>query len=205
MNYPYRLLPQLNCKHIEFNEMHQNCFILRHTETKDIKDEYGKLRSDCLATQTDHLRDYSTNLFPNFTVEDVKIRILKSENFDYFTQLWKNEMLFKIPQHSIDFDIVDNRGLFFLRIGDISDVTFFNFDNSLPIKPMCKVIHTPINANFWHCSVRWFCGDKDSSEMTKGERRRILSVAKTFLIENACFDLTNYEIIQNIDFERITQ
>ncbi len=70
---------------------------------------------------------------------------------------------------------------------------------------MCKVIHTPINANFWHCSVRWFCDDKDSSEMTKGERRRVLSTAKTFLIEHAYLDLPKHDIVQGIDFERITQ
>ena len=88
MNYPSRLLPQTNYKHIEINEKHQNCFLLRHTETQNITDEFGKLRSDCLVAQTDHLRDYSTNLAPNFTLEDAKIHILKSANFEYFTHLW---------------------------------------------------------------------------------------------------------------------
>ena len=205
MEYPKRLLPQPNYKHIKFNDKHHNCFILRHTETQHITDEFGKLRSDCLVAQTDHLRDYSTNLLPNFTVEDVKIRILKSEYFEYFTRLWNGNKFEKIPQHTIDFDLVENRGQFFLRIGDIHDVVFNNFDEHFPSKSMCKVIHTPINANFWHCSVRWFCNEKDSSEMTKSERRRVLSTAKTFLIENAYLDLPKYDTIQSVDFEIITQ
>jgi hypothetical protein len=202
MNYPSRLLPQPNYKHIDFNQKHQNCFLLRHTETQNIKDEFGKLRADCLAAQTDHLKDYSTNLFPNFILEDAKIRILKSENFGYFTQLWNDDILNNMPQHPIDFEIAENRGLFFLRIGEINYIVLNNFDDSLPSKPVCRVIHTPININFWHCSLRWFCNDKDSSEMTKSERRRVLSAAKTFLIEHAYFDLQEYDTVQNTDFEK---
>lgn len=200
MEYPTRLLPQPNYKHIEFNEKHNNCFLLRHTETQNIQDEFGKLRSDCLVAQTDHLKDYSTNLLPYFTSDDVKIRILKSENFGYFTELWKENNINRTPQHPIDFDIAENRGLFFLKIGDIHGVSFNNFDDSLASKPICKVLHTPINANFWHCSVRWFLEGKDSSEMSKSERRRILSIAKTFIIERAYFDLPECDAVEESDF-----
>jgi hypothetical protein len=204
MEYPTRLLPQPNYKHILFEEKHQNCFILRHTDSQDIKDEFGYLRSECLVAQTDHLKDYSTNLLPYFTLNDVKIRLLKSEDFDYFTQLWHYNNLNKTPQYHIDFDVVENRSLFFFRVGDIHQVIFNGFDDSLPAKPMCRIIHTPINANFWHCSVRWFFNDKNLSdtEMTKGQKKRILSLAKAFLIERACFDLPEHDAIQNIDFEK---
>ena len=200
MEYPTRLLPQSNYKYIEFQDKHTNCFLLRHTDTQNIQDEFGKLLSDCLAAQTDHLKDYSTNLLSYFAIDDVKIRVLKSSNFDYFTQLWNNDSLNQIPQHNVDFDIVENRSQFFLRIGSIHGISFDNFDDTLSSKSICKVIHTPINANFWHCSIRWFLDEKDSSEMSKSERRRILSVAKTFLIEKAYFDLPSYDIIGNEDF-----
>ena len=200
MEYPTRLLPQPHYKHIEFQDKHQNCFILRHTDSQSIQDEFGKLRSDCLVAQTDHLKDYSTNLSPHFTLEDVKIRILKSEKFDYFTHLWHKKALNYTPQYGVDFDTAEERSQFFLRIGDINLISFDNFDDSLRSKPICKVIHTPINANFWHCSIRWFLDGKDSSEMSKSERRRILSVAKTFLIERVYFDLPEYDFIENEDF-----
>ena len=128
---------------------------------------------------------------------------MKGENFDYFTHLWyeKTEVN-SVPQYTIDFDIVENRGVIFLRIGALNNVVLNNFDDSLPSKPVCKVIHTPINVNFWHCSLRWFCNDKDSTEMSKSERRRVLSAAKTFLIEHAYFDLPEHDAVEEIDFKK---
>ena len=202
MEYPTRLLPQLHYKRIDFDEKHQNCYLLRHTDSKNIKDEFGKLRSDCLAAQTDHLRDYSTNLLSYFTVEDAKIRLFKSENFPYFMQLWQGNNLDYTPQYVLDFERTEDRGAFFLRIGDLNDAIFSNFDDTLRSNPVCKVLHTPINANFWHCSIRWFLDGIDTLDMTKSDRRRILSVAKTFLIECAYFDLLKYDVVPNRDFIR---
>lgn len=202
MKYPITLLPQPNYTPILFNENHQNCFILRHTESQNNRDEFGKLDASCLAAQTDHLKDYSTNLSPNFALEDAKIRLLKGENFSYFTQLWHGVPINLIPRYPIDFDIENNRGMFFLRIGDINGAIFNDFDDNLPSKPVCKVIHTPTNSNFWHCSIRWFLDNKDTIDMSKNERRRILSIAKTFLIEQAYFDLPDFDRVQNADYQK---
>ena len=37
-------------------------YLIRGVSSKDIKDEYGRLKSEFVAKQTSHIRDYSTNL-----------------------------------------------------------------------------------------------------------------------------------------------
>ena len=55
------------------------------------------------------------------------------------------------------------------------------------------LLHTPINANYWHFSLRWFCDGEDVLGWTEKKRRRILTAAKTFIIERAFFEEPFFE------------
>jgi hypothetical protein len=123
--YPSHLLHSSDFQLIDFEEYRTDAVLIRHTENKDIWDDNELLKAEYIAAQTDHLRDYSTNLLGIFQLED---------------------------------------------IGEFT----------------CHVLHTPINVNVWHCSLRWFNNTgEDSSLLSKSQRRRMLAAAKSHIISHA--------------------
>jgi len=88
-------------------------------------------------------------------------------------------------------DVVRNseRGRFFWRLTDLNGVELQATDLNGDGKPLVftgRVIHTPMNGNFWHCSVRWFLGELDSKQLPgKTFSRFMKSTARAFLRQNA--------------------
>ncbi len=67
-------------------------YLVRGTSSKDIKDEYGRLKSEFVAKQSSHIRDYSTNLLgktlPTDLLEQLKCEwyfFLKLDDFNVMT------------------------------------------------------------------------------------------------------------------------
>ncbi len=64
-------------------------FLVRGTTSQDIKDEHGRLKSEFVAKQTSHIRDYSTNLLgktlPSDLIEQLQCEwyfFLKLDDFN---------------------------------------------------------------------------------------------------------------------------
>jgi hypothetical protein len=187
MSYPSELLPQNSYKLVDFT--HAECvngftYLLREAYQKDITDEYGKLRSEFVTLQTDHLKDYSTNLLGVYNIEHCTISWNKenTKNTNLF-DLWKhgNELTIE-PLFKRHFERSPEKGGFYLKLLD-----FLNKEISSKTEETFKsqVLHTPTNSNFWHCSIRWIIDGQDSIELSTGKRRKFLSFAKTLIIEKA--------------------
>ncbi|MDR0572451.1 MAG: hypothetical protein LBG96_00205 [Tannerella sp.] len=86
MNYPAKLLPQSNYKKIEWSDDLHPLFLLRHAPTQDLLDDTNKLKEEYITKQTDHLRDLSTNLLGEFSIEDNK-RECAITKTPYFSKL----------------------------------------------------------------------------------------------------------------------
>lgn len=187
MPYPKRLLPQANFKKIAIQDTLRQQYLIHHTETKDIIDpNTRKLKLELVVRQTDHLRDYSNNLLGVFLIEDIFLAIQKCENKKYLTSEWEIGTDVIPPISPEEFKEEPERGYFFLCIGDCHEV-LVPYQDSPNINPICILLHTPTNSNFWHFSLRWFSNGKEIINLTKGEQRRILTAAKTFIIERAKF------------------
>jgi hypothetical protein len=132
-------------------------FLVRGTDSKNLKDEYGRLQSKFVAKQTSHIRDYSTNLLGKTLPTDL-IDAIKCEWY------------------------------FFLKLDDFNNVLIFNNIES-------KVIHTPLDNNFWHCSIRWYLDNKDSEELSKSESRKVWEMARSYIITMAIFEEPFFEEI----------
>lgn len=69
-------------------------YLVRGTSSQDIKDEYGRLKSEFVAKQTSHIRDYSTNLLgktlPSDLVQQLQCQwyfFLKLDDFNVATTI----------------------------------------------------------------------------------------------------------------------
>lgn len=194
MHYPTTLLPETSYRILQFDDLPPNLYLVRHTETIDILDEYGGLKSECVALQTDHLRDYSTNLLGEFAPEDCRLQLLKTgPNYSQLRDLWQEETPVLTPSDGVDFDLSLERGWFFLKVDDFHQASFGTVSKDLPVLPTCTVLHTPINCNYWHCSLRWILQGVDL-ETVKGNKY-VLKLARSFIIENAIFNEPAYQAL----------
>ena len=193
MCYPTRLLPQQHFKLMSWDDELKKHYLIHFTETKELKDPItNKLKIGLVVRQTDHLRDYSNNLLGVFLVEDIYWAIQKCPNKDILTDEWVEGSKVSEPIVPDEFKKDDSRGYFFMKMEECEDAVIDYLDDP-NIKPKCKVLHTPTNSNYWHFSLRWFVNGVDILTWTDKERRRILTSAKSFIIERAHFDEPNYE------------
>ena len=165
MRYPQHLLPKPNFKPIEWATWLENYYLVRHTPDRDLKDpETGLLRLDYIIPEhgTSQMKDFSTNLLGTFSKEDCFWKIEGHRKAYYLFELWLPGEEVAAPVWQEDFERDENRGMFFLRIGDIVEqevpYTIGGKDNFTAV---CKLKHTPNRANFWHFSIRWFNHEGD--------------------------------------------
>ena len=113
MNYPARLLPKSNYKKIQWTEDLLSMFLARHTPIKDLfMGDTGKINTDNLQIQSNHLKDFSTNLLGDFIHEDLKIEIQDKEKKDYYYEAWEEGESARQPTFEEDFWINEDRGCF---------------------------------------------------------------------------------------------
>lgn len=170
------------------DQQFQEHFLIRRTPSKNNQNPItGKLDDQFLITQTDHLRDLSTNLIGTFLVGDIYWEIKKGDNKEYFLSIWvENETVFA-PIYPEEVSLNIESGYFFLKIEDIHDKEIF-FDDATQANPICKVMHTPTKSNFWHFSIRWFFNGIELVQWSKAIKNRMKTFSKSLIIEKAFFE-----------------
>jgi hypothetical protein len=203
MSYPNRLLPQQDYKKICWFEDLRKYFLVHTTETKEnIDPQTGKLKISLVVRQTDHLKDYSNNLLGVFLIDDVYwIPNSNSANRLYYREAWVEGDCVIPPVVPSDFDINVNKGYFFLKISDFHEVVI-NFEDNTFASPICRLLHTPTNSNFWHFSLRWYFDGKDLESWTEGIKRRMKTSAKAFIIEKAFFEEPFFEELDTNHYKK---
>ena len=194
MLYPEPLLPKANYRFFQFDNLQSNLYLVHYTDSKDNRDENGDLKAECVALQMDHLRDYSNNLLGEFEPEDCRLNLIKTgPRYEELYDLWQEGNDVVAPVYEIDFGLSINRGWFFLKVEDFHKIEFGVLSNEIKELPICKVLHTPTNSNFWHCSLRWIHENTDTS--TVRGKKYILKLARSFIIENAIFNEPAYQAL----------
>jgi hypothetical protein len=196
MNYPAKLLPQSNYKKIEWSDDLHPLFLLRHTPTQELLDDTNELKEEYIVKQTDHLRDLSTNLLGEFSIEDNKIEVI---NKDFFRE-WDEGDDASEPVYNEDFVINGDRGCFYWNIKKIVLLKFSYTDhvdnNNYHLN--FKVLHTPVKCNFWHFSIRVFSeNQKEVSTLMVGSR------LKKALWRRAKEQLREYAITETPVFNKL--
>ncbi len=194
MIYPHHLLPQYNYKNISYCDELEQCFLIRHTKTKDIYLEgTERIDPDKLNFQSDHLSDLSTNLLGIFQLEDIYIQVINNE----LVNLWYPNENIRQPKYGQDFIKNLERGYFIFHIKEIERL---NSNVKLhEIGLTFKVLHTPTTCNFWHFSVRVFKNNIEVKDLDirDKEKKQLWRTAKIQLIEiifYSCFHNTSVKI-----------
>lgn len=197
MQYPQHLLPSPNYKHIAFGEWLKGCYLVRNTQDCNLVDEEtGKLKINYIVPQSDHLRDLSTNLLGTFTLNDTRffLKAADRERQAYFNALWKEGESVEYPIFLQDFDFDEQRGCFFLLIGDLDGLQVPYQINNGPLKyATCRILHTPTRSNFWHFSVRWMTEIGDLGALKGSWIERLLKTqVKTLIHQKAILDIPSH-------------
>jgi hypothetical protein len=195
MLYPTRLLPRVDYRIIGWREELLLCYLVRSTSSSDLIDSLtGMVRAKHINDGSrEHLKDFSTNLLGIFAPAYSAIKINPTERKAYFIGYWvKGEHV--DPPGEQDFSIMEDYGNVFYKIADLQG---FPQPFSIATKPgyvgECFVAHTPTRSNFWHFSVRWKINGNDIEEvLNENERRNLLGLVRSFLIEKAIIDAPNF-------------
>jgi hypothetical protein len=196
MAYPTHLLPQSNYKKIDWRNELRQFFLVRSAPTRDFLDENtGQVRALYVCHQSEHLKDFSTNLFGIYTEHDSAVKIVKNENSAYFLDNWKQGVSVSVPEDA-DFEILADFGYFFYKIDTLQDFPIAFSIQKSDYLANCYVCHTPTNSNFWHFSARWKKGADDIElVLSVSQRKHLLGLVRSFLIENAILALPKSSII----------
>jgi hypothetical protein len=199
MAYPTRLLPQPNFHIIKWRDELNQHFLLRSVSSANFIDaETGKVRAKYVNDGSrEQLKDYSTNLLGVFLPSDAAIQLAKSERKSYLTEAWTEKEVVVSPVDN-DFYELEAYGYFFYRIEDIQNFPQpFSIANQPDYVGNCYVLHTPTRSNFWHFSVRWKIGEHDIEQaLTESQRRNLLGLVRSFLIERAIVSLPDNAPVQ---------
>jgi len=193
MLYPDHLLPKVGYRLIEWRKELCEHYVLRSAPSADLIDpDTGMVRARFVNDNSrEQLLDYSTNLLGIFRPNDAAVEWERNERKPYYTSTWTKAEIVEPPKSS-DFYIREDLGYFFYAIDTLHQ--YPQPINIARIQPhtqaKCYVCHTPVRANFWHFSVRWKIGSDDiETTLTKNERRALLGLVRTFLIEHAILEL----------------
>jgi hypothetical protein len=198
MNYPAKLLPQSNYKKIKWSNDLYPLFLLRHTPTANLLDDTNKLKEEYITKQTDHLRDLSTNLLGEFSIEDNKIEVIKKDK-DFFCE-WNEGDDASEPVYNVDFVINENSGCFYWNIGEIISLEFSHTDHidNSDYSLNFNILHTPVKCNFWHFSIRVFSENQEVSTLTSRDK------LKKMLWRKAKEQLRECAITETPDFSKLS-
>ncbi|MER0439612.1 hypothetical protein [Emticicia sp. W12TSBA100-4] len=173
-----------------------NYYLVRHTKTSDYLDtETGHLKSE--EVPSGHMQDLSTNLLGTFKIKDLQIEFKKEcEDFSYFIDYWVENTDVKMPVFEKDFSYKTDRSYFFLKISDLDGHVVPYKKSNDNFQAFCKVLHTPTNSNFWHCSVRWF--DENGIDISKQSgqfKNRLFSQTRSTISEFIKQDIPEHKEI----------
>ncbi len=184
MDYPDHLIPKPDYRIIkDTTPIRAHCLQRSTGDTAILNPDTGKIKVEYIAFQTDHLRDLSTNLIGVFQIEDRCWRI-SGERKVHYIELWREGETVTPPAKE-DWEYNEQFGAIYFPIDELLNMTVpYTKGNDPEQKTVqCKVLHTPVRSNFWHCSIRWFNEDGDMIDQKGNWRKRMLSTARSMLVE----------------------
>jgi len=193
MEYPSYLIPKANFKLITWGEWLTERYLLRYTPGSDLIDsENGKVKLDYIYKRENWSqgKDLSTNLLGIYKFDDCYLETIGNRKRTYFDDLWLEGESVDFPLYMSDFVLNTSRGAFYLKIGDIlNQEILYNRENEQGLVAVCKVIHTPTRANFWHFSIRWWNDEGDIMEQSGNWIQRMLkTTVRTFIQQHAIIE-----------------
>ena len=155
----------------------------------DFRLEDGRIDASKFVFQRDHLADLSTNLLGNFLPEDRAYQ-LTAEGKVIYQRLWLQDSKVALPRYPEHFYIASGTEAVFLQIKRIANLEIpYNVGEQDGFSAICTLRHTPIDANFWHVSLRWVNYEGDVLHQKGGWRKRMLTAARAALVELADTEL----------------
>ena len=184
MDYPDHLIPKPDYRIIkDTTAIGVHCLQRSTKDNAILNPDTGKIKVEYIAFQRDHLRDLSTNLIGVFKTEDRFWKIVGDRKAHY-TELWhEGEKVTHLTKE--DWSYNEQFGAIYFPIDELLNMTVpYTRGNDPEQKTVqCKVLHTPVRSNFWHCSIRWFNEDGDMIDQKGKWSKRMLSTARSMLVE----------------------
>ena len=188
--YPLKLLPSLNHKKMLIDNSFYDYYVLNYMKEDKPFTSIENVQQD-IENQMESKRfisGMSVSLAVNYNKGEHSKKVEKNPRRDYFKN-WK-EGGNAIRPFDSDVTIIENRGWFGFRIGDVASVSAnFEITNEKKTvartdKTLLKVEHCPTCCNFWHCQLEVYGTNSETNVVYKASDR-VSSNYSRRQIENA--------------------
>ena len=183
MPYPDHLIPSNDHKLIEDNLV--GFSLVRHTETRDILNEVGKIKVKCVCHPTANCENLSVSLFGIFNAQDI-LYTIKGGRKGYFFQEWVVGEEVDPPTEE-EYSIDKNKGCFYISIDDLRSLKPIKYtigESSKQYELSCQIVHCPTRCNFWHFEIRWINEEGFLHDMSGSWKRRVAKLIKDRVSES---------------------
>lgn len=171
MNYPIRILPNINYKSISCDLSRH--YLVRFTPHKDILDQgTGLIKQEFVCNQREHAADLSVSLLGVFEIEHIKIELTEIGKSKYGTYCTPDETV-EVPIFEQDFKRNDDRHFWAVLVENIMESKIDYTGSEDPFTAECVIEHSPMKWNFWHFSIRWKIEDGYWHEFPDGKKRKV--------------------------------
>ena len=202
MNYPTNLLPNPAYKKIDcdLSEYH----LVRYTDTIDkseiVEPSTGLIKAKYISYPSENISDLSINLLGIFQHEHLEIE-LTEKGKEFYMVYCEPDIKVEPPLYEEDFELNNNRGCWHLIIGEIQDTPVEYKIEQENFNAICKVIHTPMNWNYWHFSIRWLLEDNEywirqDKRGKKTWKKRLAHDARSHLQRFASIEIPKFKTIE---------
>ena len=152
MNYPLEILPNENFTYIscDLSEYH----LIRNTPYKPILFTQELFPPEFL--KSDALPDFSTSLFGIFDANHSKIKLIRDEGTKIYGNYCEPNVSIIPPTFKIHFEYDETKYCYILNVFDFHEKEIkIEFNNQI-FEAVYHVVHTPMQWNFWHFSIRCY-------------------------------------------------
>ena len=121
--YPERLLPSNDKKNDLLTKFNDNCYLCHWTKDKDILDEQGNLKPECVELKrifglSNNLIGENSNNIICSEIDDVYLKITDKK----FEEKWDGNDDTVPKPHEINYEVIESRGYFFIKVGEINQI-----------------------------------------------------------------------------------
>ena len=184
MLYPTEILPSHDHKCLETDVER---FLIRYTSSNNPDyiwdDSTDTINIKCVCSPVENIYDLSTSLYGIFTEQHCYIGLSGEGNKIYNHYCECNYENSDIPIHIQHFDLVSNRGYFYVKIGDINmkRAEYTNEKEQKTFIAECCVVHSPMMWNYWHFSIRWNITIPNDLPFTDNMKKKLGSEARALI------------------------
>ncbi len=200
MDYPLEILPNPTYKIIDCDL--RNYYLLRFTNTSDLEEIWDKetntIKLEHIYSPSIRVSDLSMNLLGIFKTSYIFLAFTDEGAAKYMNECLPDEQI-EPPIFQTDYFQNTNRHYWCIQIHHLANERFEYKIGNDTFVVTCLIVHTPMQWNFWHISLRWRLDAGLLEDLGENQKKKIAKrmehTVKSRIVQFARIEEPAHEIL----------